>query len=187
MKVRVPDIPVEGLAVDFEVDARHLARRIEQVEQARSGPGSVSGPHYEITASPQVNARLVREGSVVHFRADTDVTFKTVCSRCAEETETVVDVPIQLRLKPKSQRAVIGADDEELDFGIYEGEEIDCSDVAEEYIVLALPFTVLCNNNCRGLCAGCGANLNREPCRCKAAKEDIAEGPFSTLKSLKIQ
>ena len=34
-------------------------------------------------------------------------------------------------------------------------------------LLLNLPMKHLCREDCKGLCPGCGVNLNREPCRCK--------------------
>ena len=36
-----------------------------------------------------------------------------------------------------------------------------------EVFVLHLDTKNLCSPDCKGLCPGCGADLNREPCRCK--------------------
>lgn len=33
-------------------------------------------------------------------------------------------------------------------------------------ILLNMPSKHLCNENCKGLCYSCGANLNDEPCKC---------------------
>ena len=38
-------------------------------------------------------------------------------------------------------------------------------------ILLALPGKVLCEEACKGLCAGCGRNLNEGPCGC--AKNEV--------------
>ena len=35
-----------------------------------------------------------------------------------------------------------------------------------EDILLALPMVAVCSDACRGLCGICGANLNRESCKC---------------------
>lgn len=39
-------------------------------------------------------------------------------------------------------------------------------DVRED-ILLSLPMVAVCSDTCRGLCGVCGANLNRENCKCK--------------------
>ena len=49
--------------------------------------------------------------------------------------------------------------------------------------VLMVPLKPLCQEDCRGLCPICGANLNRETCSCQAEKSD---SPFAALAKLKV-
>jgi uncharacterized protein len=51
-----------------------------------------------------------------------------------------------------------------------------------EQVILALPTQPLCAESCRGLCASCGANLNRESCCCVAPTGDPRMAVFRTLK-----
>jgi uncharacterized protein len=57
----------------------------------------------------------------------------------------------------------------------------------EEYIrqvfVLAQVYNPLCNPDCQGICAGCGADLNSSACRCAAAPEP--DDRLAKLKELK--
>lgn len=46
-------------------------------------------------------------------------------------------------------------------------EMIDVGEDVRQALVLSLPQRSLCAADCKGLCAGCGANLNDEACRCK--------------------
>ena len=41
-----------------------------------------------------------------------------------------------------------------------------------EQLYLALPMKPLCREDCRGLCAECGANLNLTTCGCARRWED---------------
>ena len=44
---------------------------------------------------------------------------------------------------------------------------LDLDALLTDVFLLALDTKNLCSEDCKGLCAGCGADLNREPCRCK--------------------
>lgn len=44
------------------------------------------------------------------------------------------------------------------------------ADVRED-IVLSLPMVAVCSAECRGLCSGCGVNLNRNKCKCKRSEK----------------
>ena len=64
----------------------------------------------------------------------------------------------------------------------YSEEEINLSPYIREQVLLALPMRPLCDDDCRGLCAGCGADLNYEPCRCVSSVSDPRMALFRTMK-----
>lgn len=43
---------------------------------------------------------------------------------------------------------------------------VDVGELAYTAFVLDMDTKFLCSEDCKGLCSGCGANLNQEPCRC---------------------
>ena len=47
------------------------------------------------------------------------------------------------------------------------GDEVDLDDVATTAFVLAMDSKNLCSEDCKGICPGCGVDLNVEACRCK--------------------
>ncbi|MBM4294554.1 MAG: DUF177 domain-containing protein, partial [Deltaproteobacteria bacterium] len=56
----------------------------------------------------------------------------------------------------------------DLDVDFISGENIDLQGIVREQIILSMPLKPLCHEDCRGLCPGCGANLNREACTCES-------------------
>jgi len=50
--------------------------------------------------------------------------------------------------------------------------EVDLREILRESVILAFPQAPHCGPDCRGLCAGCGKNLNREACVCEAENHD---------------
>ncbi len=59
--------------------------------------------------------------------------------------------------------------------------EVDLTPFARDALLLAIPMKKLCAENCRGICAGCGAELNREKCRCKRSANDDRWRPLNNL------
>lgn len=53
------------------------------------------------------------------------------------------------------------------DFYEFYNGTVDLSELARETFILNMPSKTLCREDCRGLCSGCGVNLNYEKCRCK--------------------
>lgn len=46
--------------------------------------------------------------------------------------------------------------------------ELDLSEPIREELILSVPEYVLCREDCPGLCARCGQDLNEGPCECRA-------------------
>jgi len=187
-KVRVADIPQEGLELTFKLDPKLLSERVNKPLADRS-EAIIGAPQYNFIEQLPVNVSLNSDGSSVEMQGNVAGAFQTICSRCTGEAKVELDVPIFMILKPKKNGELPDYDD--TNYGIYEGEVLNCAAVVEELIILALPYHVLCNENCLGLCPTCGANLNVSLCGCEKDidnKDDSAiSSPFAGLKKFKVQ
>ncbi len=184
MIIRIADIPPEGRHLEFEIDQNSLNFRVDAARTS-AGEQSLPPPEYLFVAAPLVNITLDLEGSTVMLEGSAVGRYRTTCARCAEEASVDLSVPLRIVLKPSSARSRPNEEDEDLQLGFYDGQEVDCGSIAEEFLVLALPFSVLCRPDCKGLCSLCGTNLNKELCQCKPTRE--LDERFSVLQGLKIQ
>jgi len=50
--------------------------------------------------------------------------------------------------------------------------EVDLNPYIEENLILSIPMKMLCREDCKGICPGCGADLNHEVCRCGRSEID---------------
>ena len=84
-----------------------------------------------------------------------------VCDRCGRTfpSEKVMELSVPLAAE---------LTDEESDADIFplDGDWLDLSDVLETCLILDMESKFLCEPDCKGLCARCGANLNDGPCSC---------------------
>jgi Predicted metal-binding, possibly nucleic acid-binding protein len=78
------------------------------------------------------------------------------CYRCLGDA--VLELPIRAR-----EYQAESPDDEELTTEYVVGNMLEVSAWARDAIALALPDKILCRDDCAGLCAVCGKNLNDEP------------------------
>ncbi len=103
-----------------------------------------------------------------------------VCSRCLEEYPFHLDTSFEEQFCHVSDVRLLedeGQKTEEMH--IYDGNRIKLDDIITENIVLGIPMKLVCRENCRGLCAVCGANLNKDECGCKT---DDIDPRLSALK-----
>lgn len=84
------------------------------------------------------------------------------CRRCLTPVTARVDQRVKLLL-------IEGDDLEDPDaYAIAaRATALDLGDVIREELILAVPDYLVCRDDCRGLCAQCGADLNQGPCDCR--------------------
>ena len=97
---------------------------------------------------------LVLEGTA---RSELDL----VCDRCGKPftREKVVEL--------NSLVAQELEDEENDEILLLEDGTVDLGELSREVFILNMPTKLLCREDCKGLCPGCGVNLNYEVCRCK--------------------
>ncbi len=92
------------------------------------------------------------------------------------EAATVLDVDCDRCLKPFSKKKVIRIDtllatelagEESDEIMLLERDELALGDLVRETFILEMDTKHLCSEECKGLCAKCGADLNGGSCRCK--------------------
>ena len=100
--------------------------------------------------------------------------LELTCSRCLEPFQLPVNASFDVRYLPQSENTGEEREVEEDDLfdAFYRDEQIDLGQLMEEQFYLALPMKPLCRQDCKGLCASCGTNLNEETCGCQARWED---------------
>jgi len=119
----------------------------------------------------------VVDGSV-QFTADFD------CSRCLEPYPFANTSNFHVRFRPRpagtpENEEVEITEAEELDVEFYIEREVPLRDLALEQVQLSIPMKPLCDENCLGLCPNCGANRNRESCRCEEPATDERWGALA--------
>ena len=86
-----------------------------------------------------------------------------VCDRCAGEYTEEVEYPLQVVLVTE----LADEDHEDEETFLLEGNKADMDEIVRTVLILNMDTKFLCSDECKGLCCGCGVNLNKEACRCK--------------------
>ena len=87
--------------------------------------------------------------------------LELVCDRCGKEFSREQTVVLD------SLAAQELEDEEHDDILLLEGTELDLDEAVTTAFVLAMDTKNLCSDDCKGLCAKCGADLNLGPCGCR--------------------
>lgn len=101
---------------------------------------------------------------VLELTASLSTNLHLACDRCGEafQREKVISVENLVADHLDNEQ---GEDTAEV--LLLDGNELDLDDALITAFILNMDTKILCREDCQGLCAGCGANLNYEPCKCK--------------------
>ena len=175
MKIPVDEIPQSPKEIAFS----------EKIEELNEIYRRSKNPDFGFPPSLDVDLTYYRSGAELFFDGSFRGRFTGYCGRCLEQYSFTLDQDFAFVLTPEPARSERGAEElrgGELGLSYYSGDEIDLTPLIREQVMLALPTRALCAEDCRGLCEGCGANLNGESCDCAAASGDPRMAIFRTLK-----
>lgn len=175
MKLRIDDITAEAKELAFAEPEAEINRVLEK------------GPLTEFRVQEPIGVKVAyyRAGTELFFEGGLHASTTAICARCAEEFAAPSDRDFRFVLAPKA----IGFDDEkdlrdeDLEFSLYDGDQIDLSPLINEQFLLSLPTRPLCQEDCRGLCAKCGINLNHSQCACSV---ETGHPGLAALRNLKV-
>lgn len=136
MQIEVARIPSEGLDV-AGTDEAVFAGPAEDVDYTALGP-----VEYDLHAD-YASGALIVTGSL-------SVKMRFSCSRCA--------IPFENAVSDGRFDFVAEAPDG--------SESVDLTEGMREAILCAFPSYPVCRNDCKGLCAQCGKDLNAGECGC---------------------
>ena len=120
-----------------------------------------------------VNGIIVNIGGSLELKATVTGDYTTPCARCLKPVMSSFDADIYEDLTGEDA-------DEELI--VKDGNEWDLTELVLSDILLELPMSVLCSEDCKGFCPSCGKDLNSGSCSCEKEQWDSR---FDILKNFK--
>lgn len=115
---------------------------------------------------PRIEGSAVNMSGYIELSAKLNVRYETVCARCLKPLEE--DMTLELRY-PIAESLENMDNDEYI---IPVNGLIDLSELVRENIILNLPISHVCSEDCKGLCSKCGADLNLGDCGCVRVEKD---------------
>jgi len=142
---------------------------------------------YQVRFPGEVEARLTtrRVGEEFFVQGEVETPAVFTCVRCLKEFESLQTAPLELIVHRVAVPRPMGPELEsyiELTPGTA---EFDVGPYVREALLLVVPQTPHCKEDCKGLCAHCGADLNLETCRCPAPAADSRWDGLRQLSSVK--
>lgn len=132
-------------------------------------PNLVRENRQVIAMSPvtvDLHAQLVSDTLTVDGKLQAQVTYR--CSRCLTDYQDELQTDFSERFV-RADPADLADEDERIPAL---GDQIELDPYLEQEILLAMPYTPLCSEECAGLCPVCGANRNEHVCECRTERID---------------
>jgi len=177
LKIRIDEVKKKRVDLSEEVPATHYPSLTELEE--------VGECNFVAPVATELSA--VWEYDHVRVTGKVTTAAKLTCSRCLAEYDLPVDSEFTIFYTEASRD---GIDDEEVELSdedlisvSYQGDEIDVDFEIAEQVMMELPFKPLCDEDCKGLCTECGADLNLGDCGCDRSSVNLK---MSALKNLSI-
>lgn len=136
--------------------------------------------------SGRLRMRRTNQGILVDGPVEAQV--ELTCSRCLEPLVLPISFELEEQFYPTIDVITglsLPANDDELIFPIDQNHQLDLREALRQNLLLALPMQPICKEDCAGLCAQCGKNLNEGPCNCEPPLDerlsvlgDLLKGSF---------
>ncbi len=121
------------------------------------------GTSYPVT-EPVLATGVVRNtAGVLMMQGTIKTCIHGVCDRCAGDFSREVEIPLDVVLVSEL------ANEENEDEWVFDlkGDSADLEEIVRTVFVLNMETQLLCKSDCKGICGGCGRNLNYESCTCE--------------------
>ena len=123
------------------------------------------GHSYEFVWKDPVNLTITNLGNKeVLIEGSVKLSIFILCSRCLKKLEYPMDISINKEIDFKLTREERAKDLDEANYIIDFNLDVDI--LIKDEIIVSLPMSQLCSDECKGICMHCGANLNEGSCDC---------------------
>ena len=127
---------------------------------------------FPFTTPVKLKGEITNLAGIVTIKVKINFTLEMCCDRCTSDVKLPFEVVMDHGLVSSLN------DEENDDFILIEDMKLNIDELTSEDIYLALPAKILCKEDCKGICASCGADLNEGPCSCKKEIDPRWSGLF---------
>ncbi len=128
----------------------------------------------------KVKGEITNTAGYMRMTLRMTVDYQAKCARCLTDVSGCFSLDLEKTVAPKKQLESI--DEYKLyDYAIIEDGFLDMDEPLREQIEMEFPLRFLCSPDCNGICPGCGEDLNRASCKCRAKEIDPRLAPLARI------
>jgi len=160
----------------------HDIRKSQGLWKTYDFEGPLTIPGLKLVGDATFALKLTNAGSRIVVEGPLAAPVELNCCRCAEPFGFELQTEVEENFVPEgSQEATTAA--EPFSVFTFTDERVELSELLRQEALAALPMQPLCRPDCKGLCAGCGANLNKDACSCQKEEYDPRWEALARLKA----
>ena len=121
---------------------------------------------YPLKKPVEINGAVSNKASLVELDARINYVFEAPCDRCGVDCAEKHTLHIQKSLAP----SIEGEESDSI--LLVPDMKLDLDELVYSEVIVSLPMKHLCKDDCKGICAKCGKNLNEGKCDCPEREID---------------
>lgn len=176
MRYKIKDIPEEGRICRQPLDRALLGEAFEGMDVDLD------------RTRAEIDLQITRSHDDLIVRGTMTGALGLTCAACLGPTAVELKVPIKMVYVLAEEDEEPGEREEDVlaeeDVGRHDGVTLDLAPMLREQLILAVPMSVRCREDCRGLCPECGQDRNQRDCGHTGRPAEAS--PFAALKDLKL-
>jgi uncharacterized protein len=176
LRYKIKDIPSDGLTCDQALGAELLREALEGTD---ADLGASAGA---------ARLTITKSDDDLYVRGSVKATVSLPCGSCLGPARVAIDAPVKMVYTREGDEPDAAEDPlDDSDFGTHDGDVLDLAPMLREQLILSVPMSPRCREDCKGLCPVCGENRNTKSCgHDENATEPHASPLAAQLSKLKL-
>lgn len=114
-------------------------------------------PSAKVVMPIKINGTITLTGEhSAYLEGEIDYSIEGDCTRCLEQTRKNYLLSFEESVEENNP-----------DGYPVKNDMVDLAKIVDDLIMMNSPISFLCDEDCKGICLGCGVNLNKGQCKCK--------------------
>jgi uncharacterized protein len=175
MRYKIKDIPSDGMLVEEELGNELLADAFAGLDVDLKAT----------TGNLRAELRYDRDDENVFAVGGLKALVTVPCAKCLGPALVKIDAPLHMTFVADEGKLAVSDDPlDDVDVATHDRVNVDLAPIVREQLILGLPISPKCRENCVGLCTVCGQNKNELDCGHTVA--GLGDPRFAALEKLKL-
>ncbi len=124
------------------------------------------GEFFPLKAPVKISGEITNRAGVVLLSIHCEAFYEAPCDRCFEECSERFTADNEYILATELEN------EDNDDIILVDDMKLNLDELCRTDVLLHIPMKHLCEPDCKGICAGCRSNLNKEKCKCEKKEID---------------